>query len=256
MPREESRGPLTQQSLPYEEERCIDLFFPGFTWKSFILYITFIQITIFIVAAIMGSTELNISMRVNRLLGASYGPLIQKGEVFRFITPVFLHLNLWHITINSFFQLMMGFGIERDYGIPRFILLYVCAGIGGNLLFVASFFCHEGVGASTSGFGLIGIQFAYMALAWHMMRNKERAIMSIIVFIMLNMLMGLSMASQMAHLGGAIVGFCFGIIYNKDMEFLPGWYTTGYWVAISTLIALVATTLGVIFGISARARGC
>lgn len=84
--------------------------------------------------------------------GANVPPLVAKGQVWRLLTASFLHANLLHVAFNVFFQLRMGFGIERRYGYLKFALLYAAAAIYGNLLSAAALFCGTvKVGASTAG---------------------------------------------------------------------------------------------------------
>lgn len=79
-------------------------------------------------------------------------PLVAKGEVWRLLTATFLHANLLHVAFNVFFQLRMGFAIERRYGYFKFAALYAASAVYGNLLSAATIFCGAvKVGASTAG---------------------------------------------------------------------------------------------------------
>lgn len=81
-----------------------------------------------------------------------------KGQVWRLLSASFLHANLLHVAFNVFFQMRMGFGIERRYGYLKFALLYASSAVYGNLLSAAALFCGAvKVGASTAGKPLVPV---------------------------------------------------------------------------------------------------
>eukprot|EP00917_Polyrhabdina_sp_WS-2016_P017902 GHVP01038717.1.p1 GENE.GHVP01038717.1~~GHVP01038717.1.p1 ORF type:complete len:103 (-),score=17.18 GHVP01038717.1:7-315(-) len=59
--------------------KCLDMFLPGFSWKLFITIISILQSSAYLVSCAVNSR----GMRPANTLGASYGPWIQKGEVWR-----------------------------------------------------------------------------------------------------------------------------------------------------------------------------
>ncbi|SBT35051.1 rhomboid protease ROM1, putative (ROM1) [Plasmodium ovale wallikeri] len=87
-------------------------------------------------------------------LGANVAAKIKQGEIHRLILPIFLHANVFHTFFNVFFQLRMGFTLEKNYGILKIIILYFVAGIYGNILSSAVTYCPIKVGASTSGISI------------------------------------------------------------------------------------------------------
>ena len=90
------------------------------------------------------------------LFGAKYNPLILEGEWWRLITPMFLHIGLIHLVMNSFALYYLGTAVERIYGRYRFLFIYLFAGFAGTL---ASFlFSPDSISAGASGgiFGLFG----------------------------------------------------------------------------------------------------
>ena len=90
--------------------------------------------------------------------GANVPPLVAKGQVWRLLSASFLHANLLHVAFNVFFQMRMGFGIERRYGYLKFALLYASSAVYGNLLSAAALFCGAvKVGASTAGKPLVPV---------------------------------------------------------------------------------------------------
>lgn len=57
---------------------------------------------------------------------------------------------------------MYGFSLEDYYGTKKFVLLYLMAGLGGNLLSSVTFTNTISVGASSSIFGLFALMGTYI----------------------------------------------------------------------------------------------
>lgn len=77
------------------------------------------------------------------------------GEVWRFITPIFLHGSLLHILFNMMWLRSMGTAIELTRGTKRFVLLCLILAVTSNigqLFWSGPFF----LGMSGVVFGLIG----------------------------------------------------------------------------------------------------
>jgi rhomboid protease GluP len=69
------------------------------------------------------------SVDVVALMGEKIDVLIRAGQVWRLITPVFLHdsalpYGLLHIGFNMYALVLFGRGLEARYGHWRFVLLY------------------------------------------------------------------------------------------------------------------------------------
>src|SRR5687767_15948295 len=92
--------------------------------------------------------------------GAKTNALLQSGEWFRLITPIFIHAGLLHLLLNSYALWMVGVQVEKLYGSARFLLIYLLSGIGGvaGSYFGQAFMSRQGdapsVGASGAIFGL------------------------------------------------------------------------------------------------------
>src|SRR5271157_6560021 len=59
--------------------------------------------------------------------------LIRAGQIWRLITPVFLHASILHIAFNMYALFLFGRGIEARFGHRRFLLLYFLSGFAGNV---------------------------------------------------------------------------------------------------------------------------
>jgi rhomboid protease GluP len=144
-------------------------------------------------------------------LGAKDNRLIEAGQWWRLITPMFLHLNLVHLAFNAYALYVLGSEVESLYGTPRFAAIYLLAGLAGN---VASFVFspYPSAGASTALFGLIATELAFFY------RNRDvlgpvgqRRLGNILVIVAINFAMGLSGAvDNFGHLGGFIGGALLG----------------------------------------------
>ncbi len=87
--------------------------------------------------------------------GASFGPYIRRGEYWRLVTPMFLHVGLIHFLLNNYALLVLGRLLERVYNYGRFGLLYVACGVGSAFLSV-SMSNNVSAGASGAIFGVAG----------------------------------------------------------------------------------------------------
>ena len=76
-------------------------------------------------------------------------------ELWRFVTPVFVHIGIMHFLFNSFALYVIGYQLECVLGTAWFLLIYLLSGIMGN---IASSIFTVAVSAGASGalFGLLG----------------------------------------------------------------------------------------------------
>lgn len=93
-------------------------------------------------------------------LGMKSNPDIIAGQIWRLVTPMFLHGSILHIGFNMYALVIIGSGLERRFGHWRFLLLYVLGSIAGN---VFSFLLspNPSLGASTAIFGLLGAEMVF-----------------------------------------------------------------------------------------------
>ncbi|CRH00012.1 rhomboid protease ROM1, putative [Plasmodium relictum] len=243
----ESQSSFVQRSKPID---VINLIFPHFTWKSFVMVISIIQLVIFIISISIKPAEfLTPSESLLITLGANVASRIKNGEIHRLILPIFLHANIFHTFFNIFFQLRMGFTLEKNYGIIKIIILYFLTGIYGNILSASITYCPIKVGASTSGMGLVGVVTAELILLWHVIRHRERVVFNIIFFSLISFFYYFtfngSNIDHVGHLGGLLSGICIGILYNGHIENKPIWYNNakiGSYICL-VLLAVLPTIL-------------
>ena len=146
-------------------------------------------------------------------MGAMYAPLVQAGELFRFVTPMFLHMDLMHLGFNMVALYSVGEVLERVLGRGNFLALYFVGGITGNAVSYAADVLAGGMpavsaGASTSVFALF-VAGALLGVLHkgnrHVFAQYSKSMLAIIgVNVAYTFLVpGISVSG---HLGGALGG--------------------------------------------------
>ncbi len=146
------------------------------------------------------------------LWGGKINIFILQGELWRLITPVFLHGSILHIGFNMYALLLFGPELERAYGHWRFLLLYFLGGFAGNVLsFVFS--PAASLGSSTAIFGLVAAEAVFFYQNRHMFGSRTRSVLTnLAVIVVINVFLGLSPGSgidNFGHLGGLLGGAIF-----------------------------------------------
>lgn len=240
----------------------MELIFPGFDPSALIWKISLLQILEYIGSCLMGSSLGAPKLCSLYLLGASWGPSIANGALWRLFTPMLLHANAMHIFFNMFFQLRIGFQMEKQFGKRKFCLLYVFCGFLGNLLSVCFDPMKLAVGASTSGFGLLGAWLAEVMLTWELLGASRPRILLWFSFMVLSCVMMSTISPNvdfMGHLAGALAGWLMTIILADMPEATqPAWYAKVKTAAknCAGLLILAALFKAVILGPDGPVPNC
>jgi rhomboid protease GluP len=143
-------------------------------------------------------------------LGLKVNELILEGQVWRFLTPVFLHGSILHIGFNMYALYILGRRLESFYGPYRFLGLYIIAGISGNLLSFL-FTISPSLGSSTAVFGLLGAEGIFIYQHRKLFGDQfQTALRQIIQVAVVNILIGLSPGiDNWGHIGGLLGGMAF-----------------------------------------------
>ncbi len=166
--------------------------------------------------AVMGSGAMGAGGREVRLLdlGALQPFLIADGDVWRLFTAMFLHANLFHILFNAWALWVFGTMVERDFGTPRFVLIYLTTGL---LASVTSYAFGPsttiGVGASGAIFGIFGAFVAYNYRRRHLALAAANLRWATTLLV-INVLFAFSFGQidWRAHLGGFVAGLLAGSV--------------------------------------------
>jgi rhomboid protease GluP len=179
------------------------------TVKPYATYIL-LAVTIFIYLLQIGTQSL-LGTDWPFQLGAKYGPLIRIGEIWRLITPVFLHGSFLHIAFNMYALFIYGRGLEERFGHGRFLLLYFLSAYAGNVL---SFLLvpNPSLGASTAIFGLLTAEVIFLIQNRSLLGNRVNSTIWNLLFIAgYNLFIGFTTqgVDNFGHIGGLLGGLLF-----------------------------------------------
>jgi rhomboid protease GluP len=183
---------------------------------------------------------LNVPPDVLLQMGARNGSLIKQGEIWRLLVPVFLHGGLMHILFNCVAIYQVGPLSEQAYGRSRFLILYLVAGVAGNLLGL-QFYGDRGVGIGASGalFGLIGAAGVYGHRRGGPYGLAIRRVM--ITWGIYSLLFGfLVRADNAAHLGGLASGILLSFLIGDRDLVRRNW--SGWPVVAGILVAVTGAS--------------
>ena len=184
-------------------------------------YVTYTLMGVTIVIFLLQmATEALLGYDLPAILGMKINELIAQGQVWRLITPVFLHGSVVHIGFNMYALFVMGPSLERAYGHGRFSLLYFLSAYAGNV-FSFLFLPAPSLGASTAIFGLIGAELVLLYRNKEYIVNARGMLNQTIVIAVINFAIGFSsgMIDNWGHLGGLLGGATFAWFAGPLLSF-------------------------------------
>lgn len=170
--------------------------------------------------------------------GAKINHLIDQGQWWRFVSPIFLHVHLpglgpMHLVANMYGLFMLGPYVEKLYGSAKFVVFWVLTGVAGvaaSYLTVRPELAHGALGrflfkpfdtpsAGASGalFGLIGVLFVFgLKYRSELPEGLKRAFgTGMLPTILINLFIGYvgrGFIDNAAHLGGLVSGMGLALI--------------------------------------------
>ncbi len=145
---------------------------------------------------------------------------ILKGEVWRLVTPIFIHFGLIPLLFNMMWVTSLGSAIERIKGPKIFFALVICGAVFGNVgeaLWAVYGFGNR-FGFTNFG-GFSGVVYAFFGYAW--LKGKlqpyeglgvsQQTVGMMLAWLVICMIgvLGIGIANA-AHVIGLIVGVIFG----------------------------------------------
>lgn len=149
--------------------------------------------------------------------------IIDDGEAWRLITPIFLHAGVIHLLCNVAVQLETGAFFEREWGSGKWMLIYLSSAIGSSCL--SAIFMPEQISVGSSGgiCGLFGAKLSEVFCRFcearrtrqqrigHEVRTEQcKGVMCSVVIIALFSF--IPYVDWAAHLGGFLAGLVVGLM--------------------------------------------
>lgn len=168
--------------------------------------------------------------------GAKLNYFIQtQHQWWRFVTPMFLHVNLLHLIVNMYSLWIVGPYVEKLYGSAKFVVFWVVTGVAGVVAsyltvrpslavrpfarFIFKAIDEPSAGASGALFGLVGVLFVFGIKFRHELpEGFKRAFgTGLLPMIMLNLFIGYvgrGFIDNAAHLGGMLSGAMLALVID------------------------------------------
>lgn len=182
---------------------------------------------------------------------------------WRFVTPVFIHVNLPHILINMYSLWILGPWVEKLYGSAKFVVFWVATGIVGVVAsyltvipgsrpgLIASFLIkyadEPSAGASGALFGLVGVLFIFgLKYRRELPEGFKRAFgTGMLPVILLNLgigFIGRGIIDNAAHLGGLLSGAAIAALVSYKRPGQPASVTAAWRIVqiVALLLVLVS----------------
>lgn len=182
----------------------------GVGWLSYTLIVICIGVGVF---TILGQKR----DLVDRLLiddGELSGflPQVREGQVWRLLTPIFLHFGPLHLFFNLSWVYHLGCLIEARCGVRTLARLVLIVGLGSNL---AQYVIH-----GPNFGGMSGVVYGLIGYAW--IRGKlnpasgigldQRSLIFSLVWLVACFTGVLGAVANYAHLGGLVLGMALGAL--------------------------------------------
>lgn len=211
-----------------------------------------INVIVFVSEMMVSGFRTSISTQVLYEMGAMFAPAVASPfDWYRFVTPMFLHVDLMHLLFNMAALFSVGYLLERILGRWNYLLLYFIAGISGNVLcYAVDMYTGEFVvsaGASTSVFGLFIAVALLGVLSKHnrgFLLQYSKGMLAVIGVNILYTLLSPGV-SVFGHLGGALGGFiAMFMVPSKNLRVptVVRILVSGIWVVLIGLV--LAGSLG------------
>jgi GlpG protein len=150
--------------------------------------------------------------------------LVSHGEVWRLVTPIFLHFSILHIVFNMMMLYQLGGAIELRRGTGRYALLVLVLAIVSNLAqyYLGAYHPRDGWSLPEPSFhfgGMSGVVYGLIGYIWMKGRYEPHLGLMLhpqvltwaIVWFFLCMTGYVGPIANMAHAGGLVAGIAVGI---------------------------------------------
>jgi rhomboid protease GluP len=157
-------------------------------------------------------------------MGANHPELIARGEWWRLVASMFLHIGILHLLLNGWALYQLGSLVELWLGSTRLLLTYFVTGIAGSLASVM-FTQQLSAGASGAIFGLLGALISFLLRRRDMLTPGAKSLLGqLVLWAGINVVFGFSTPGidNSAHLGGCAAGLVLGLLLRERPRLRSG----------------------------------
>lgn len=174
-------------------------------------------VSMLVVASVIGAA---IASFGGDLLGLLLFGGLQENQIWRLLTPIFLHFGLVHLAFNVLWLVILGSRIEQLFGSMHLLLLVVAAGVFSNMI-------QAGWAGSILFGGMSGVIYALLGYIWVKGRFVPDPSLElppgVLGFMLIWLLIGMSGVLELvfgvgvangAHVGGFGIGLLLGLVFG------------------------------------------
>lgn len=196
---------------PVEVRENVQRAAPTVPFYSFLMVVCLIVVSICQFRA-DGTTLILYGGETSILLAGFVKPAFLDGEYWRILTGMQLHIGLIHLLFNCYALYVLGKLIEILSNRAHLVIVFLLAGIGGNIL--SLIFMPDAASAGASG-GILGF-LGYLAVYGYKRRkilppDFLKNMLFNIGFIALYGIMLYRVIDNFGHLGGVLTGALYGL---------------------------------------------
>ena len=141
---------------------------------------------------------------------------IRRGQVWRLVTPIFLHFTVWHLVFNMSAVRYFGGMIELRKGTLRFLILVLVSAVASN---VGECYIELQSRDVAAFGGMSGVGYALFGYLWmkgyahpeEQLGVNDNTVFMMIVWFLLCFTGALGPIANAAHGVGLVVGMAFGL---------------------------------------------
>ena len=157
---------------------------------------------------------------MTRLVSKTFLLGVRKFEIWRLITPMFLHFTFLHIVFNAWWMIELGRLIEMKEKRWFYVLLIVVSSLSTNLLqfFVEGSPAFGGLsGVVYALFGYLWISSKYNPMSGYWMRQD--VVVWMLGWFVLGFTGYIGNVANYGHLGGLLAGIVFALVRCRKQFF-------------------------------------
>ena len=136
-------------------------------------------------------------------------------EIWRFVTPVFTHAQLWHLVVNLFSLIYLGSLVEKYLTKTEYLSIYLGTGIISE---IATTIAYSLFRPETVGFGASGAIYGLMGFIITTIVDDKKDRFKVLIVVIVSAI-GVNLfipnVGNVAHFAGLISGLVFGFIFMK-----------------------------------------